>query len=138
MRTPAVLSGGVSYDVIAADPEKSQLAETRDQGIATVARLLGIPAPLLLVNMTGSSITYANVSQLYGELVRSTVQPMYLTPIETAWSDLLNRNESVRFDLGDLYRIDIAGRVDVYEKLVALGVVDPSGSAATRASARRR
>ena len=124
VRTPAVLSGGISYDVTAADPERSQLAEVRDQGVATVARLLGIPAPLLLVNMAGSSITYANVAQLYGELVRSTVQPLYLTPIETAWSDLLNRNETVRFDLGDMFRIDIAGRVDVYEKLVALGVVD--------------
>jgi HK97 family phage portal protein len=122
--TPAVLSGGIAYDKVADDPEASQLVETREHGVATVARLLGIPAPLLLVSIGGSSITYANVSQLYVELVRTTVAPLYLAPIEAAMSDLVPRTSSVRFDLGELGRLDVAGRFAVYQAAAALGVLD--------------
>lgn len=124
-RTPAILSGGVTYEVTAADPERSQLVDVREQGVAMVARLLGIPPPLLLVSLPGgSSLTYQNIGQVYAEFIRSTLQPLYLTPIESAWSDLLPRTQTVRFDVNDLYRVDIAARVEVYEKLLTMGVVD--------------
>ncbi len=121
--TPAVLSGGISWEAEAVDPERSQLTESREHGVASVARLLGIPAPLLLVASSGSSITYANVSQLYAELYRSTVIPLYLSPIEAAWSDLVSRNQTVRFDLGELSRLDVESRVAVESQLVELGVL---------------
>jgi HK97 family phage portal protein len=124
-RTPAILSGGVKYEVTASDPEHSQLVEAREQGVAVVARLLGIPTPLLLVSLPGgSSLTYQNIGQVYSEFIRSTLQPLYLVPIENAWSDLLPRTQTVRFDVNDIFRIELSARVDVYEKLVALGVVD--------------
>jgi HK97 family phage portal protein len=122
--TPAVLSGGITYEKIASDPESSQLVQAREQGVATVARLLGIPAPLLLVSIGGSSITYANVSQLLTEAYRTTIVPLYLAPIEAALSDLVPRTSSVRFDLGELGRLDVAGRFAIYQAAVALGVLD--------------
>ena len=123
-RTPAILSGGVKYNVTAADPEHSQLVEVREQGVATIARLLGIPPPLLLVSLQGgSSLTYQNIGQVYSEFIRSTLQPLYLTPIENAWSDLLPRTQTMRFDVNDIFRIELAARVDVYEKLLGMGVV---------------
>lgn len=127
--TPAVLSGGIAWAAEAVDPERSQLTATREHGVATVARLLGIPAPLLLVNTGGSSITYANVSQLYAELHRSTVIPLYLAPIEAAWSDLVPRGSSVRFDLGELNRLDIEARYRTYQLASDLGVIDAAGIA---------
>jgi HK97 family phage portal protein len=127
--TPAVLSGGAGYTPITGNPEESQLVETREHGVAMVARLLGIPAPLLLVSVGGSSITYANVSALYGELIRATVAPLYLAPIEAAWSDLVPRTSSVRFDLGELGRLDVRGRLDAYASLVDLGVLDAAAVA---------
>jgi HK97 family phage portal protein len=66
--TPAVLGGGITYSPVAGDPATSQLVESREHGVATVARLLGIPAPLLLVSTSGSSITYQNISAVYAEL----------------------------------------------------------------------
>jgi hypothetical protein len=89
-----------------------------------VARLLGIPTPLLLVSLAGgSSLTYQNIGQVYSEFIRSTLQPLYLTPIENAWSDLLPRTQTMRFDVNDIFRIELAARVDVYEKLLGMGVV---------------
>lgn len=127
--TPAVLSGGITYEKIAGDPEGSQLVETREQGVATVARLLGIPGPLLLVSIGGSSITYANVSQLLTEAYRTTIVPLYLAPIEAALSDLVPRTSSVRFDLGELGRLDVAGRFAIYQAAVDLGVLDSAAIA---------
>jgi HK97 family phage portal protein len=127
--TPAVLSGGITYDKIGVDPEASQLVETREHGVATVARLLGIPAPLLLVSTAGSSITYANTSQLYGELVRVTVQPLYIAPLEAALSDLLPRTSTVRFELGELNRLDVRGRLEAYQLAVGLGILEPEAIA---------
>jgi HK97 family phage portal protein len=121
--TPAVLSGGVTWTAEAADPERSQMTQAREAGVATVARLLGIPAPLLLVSLGGASITYANVSQLYAELHRSTVIPLYLTPIEAVWSDLVARTSSVRFDLGELGRLDVQARWTTYQLASDLGVL---------------
>lgn len=127
--TPAVLSGGITWAAEAVDPERSQLTESREHGVATVARMLGIPAPLLLVSSAGSSITYANVSQLYAELHRSTVIPLYLSPIEAAWSDLVPRGSTVRFDLGELSRLDVEARYRTYQLAATLGVIDADGIA---------
>ena len=52
--TPAVLSGGITWEAEAVDPERSQLTARREHGVATVARLLGIPAPLLLVAISSA------------------------------------------------------------------------------------
>jgi HK97 family phage portal protein len=121
--TPAVLSGGVTWEAEAVDPERSQMTQSREAGVATVARLLGIPAPLLLVSLGGASITYANVSQLYAELHRSTVIPLYLSAIEAVWSDLVGRTSSVRFDLGELSRLDVTARIAAERELVDMGVL---------------
>jgi HK97 family phage portal protein len=121
--TPAVLSGGIAWEAEAADPERSQMTQAREAGVATVARLLGIPAPLLLVSLGGASITYANVSQLYAELHRSTVIPLYLSAIEAVWSDLVARTSTVRFDLGELSRLDVTARIAAEQALVDMGVL---------------
>jgi len=121
--TPAVLSGGITWEAEGVDPERSQLTESREHGNAMVARLLGIPAPLLLVSSAGSSITYANVSQLYAELHRSTVIPLYLAPLEAAWSDLVPRTQTVRFDLAELNRLDVQARYETYAVAAGLGVI---------------
>jgi HK97 family phage portal protein len=125
--TPAVLSGGVTYETNSVDPERSQLVQTREAGVATAARILGIPAPLLLVNMNGSNVTYANVSQLFTEFLRSTVVPLYVTPMEAAFSTLVGRREAVRFDINELVRVDIESRYRIYQAAVGMGVMDARG-----------
>jgi HK97 family phage portal protein len=121
---PAVLSGGITYEPNGTNPEDSQLVETREHGVATVARILGIPAPLLLVSLSSSSVTYQNISAVFGEFMRATVAPMYLAPIEGAWSDLVGRTQSVRFDIGEIGRIDVEGRYRIYQMGRELGLFD--------------
>jgi HK97 family phage portal protein len=124
--TPAVLGGGIEDSYPDTDPARSQLQEARSFGATVVARLLGIPGPLLLIETSGSTITYQNATAALGELVKGTLAPTYLSPIEAAWSDLVGSRATVRFDLGELQRADLAARVGIYKELIPLGVVDPA------------
>ena len=111
---PAVASGGVDPVFPGMDPEKSQLQQTRDYGNTVSARLLGIPAALLHVATSGATITYANAQGAVDELVKATLVPLYLAPVEAWWSDLVPRTAAVRFQLGELTRADIVTRWQVY------------------------
>lgn len=122
-----VVSGDVSLAFPGADPAASQLTETRAESATTIARLLGIPGPLMLVESKarGGTITYQNRGQLLGELMAETVYPVYLKPIEQAWSDLLPSTTSVWFDQRELQAADLATRVAAEQAYVAMGVLQP-------------
>lgn len=121
---PAVASGGVDPIFPGMDPEKSQLQQTRDYGNTVTARLLGIPGALLHVATSGATITYVSSAGAVDELVKATLLPLYLAPIEAHWSDLVPRTSAVRFALGELTRSDIATRWTVYGQAAALGALD--------------
>jgi HK97 family phage portal protein len=120
---PAVASGGIDVEFPGVNPEQSQMAEARGMGAAVVARILGIPAALLHVETSGATITYTNPAGALEELVKSTIVPLYLTPVEQAWSELVPPTMAVRFELGDLQRADIAGRFAIYQQGIASGIM---------------
>lgn len=122
--TPAVLAGGVEDHYPGTDPERSQLNETRSRGATVVAQLLGIPGPLLLIETHGSTVTYQNATAALGELVKGTLGPTYLSPIEQAWSDLVSALAAIRFDYAELSRSDIAARFGIYAQGIPLGIFD--------------
>jgi HK97 family phage portal protein len=121
-----VVSGDLSLDFPGADPERAQMSQTRAYAATEVARLLGIPAPLLLVETSGSTITYQNGGQALTQLYRETLYPTYLDPIQLAWSDLTPRTQSVRFDLRELLAADVVTRSQVELAYVGAGVLDPT------------
>jgi HK97 family phage portal protein len=124
--TPAVLTGGITADYPPVDAQRAQLQESRAYGATIVARLLGIPAPLLHVETSGATITYNNAGGALDEFVRATAAPVYLAPIEGYLSALMPRTQTVRFDTGELNRIDVAGRFNVYQTGIAAGVMTPA------------
>lgn len=122
-RPVRVVSGDVSLDFPAADPSKAQLNETRARARTEVAMLLGIPAPMMLIETSGSSINYTNTSGLVMALVRETLGPMYLDPIEQAWSELLPSTQTVKFDLRELVAADVKTRQEIELGYLAAGVL---------------
>ncbi len=130
LATPAVmfkgLQGTVEVEYPSVDAQKAQLQESRAYGATIVARLLGIPAPLLHVETSGATITYNNAGGALDEFVRATAAPVYLAPLEGYLSQLLPRTQAVRFDTGELNRIDIAGRFGVYQAGIAAGILTPA------------
>lgn len=122
--TPAVLSGGVKAEFPGVNPSDMQLQEARDAGATIVARLVGIPPALMIVQTTGATIVYQNAAGAITELVKATIAPLYLNPIEQAWSDLVGSRAVVRFDYGELQRADVAARFSVYSTGIPLGILD--------------
>lgn len=118
---PVVL--GKDWDITfpPVNPQSGQMQESRSYGATVIATALGIPAALLHVQTSGATITYTNPAGALEELVKSTLAPQYLAPIEAAWSDLTPATQVVRFDLNDMHRADIAGRFALYEQAIAGG-----------------
>lgn len=122
-RSPAVLQQGWDFSMAGADPQTSQLLESRNRGDVEVARVLGIvPAELLLVALAGSSMTYQNVAQMLDTFVRVTVGPKYLALIEESFGDLLPRSQAVRFSTSELFRLAEAERITTEATAIAAGI----------------
>jgi HK97 family phage portal protein len=122
-QSPAVLSGGIEDSYPNVDPEGAQLQQTRDYGNTVVARLLGIPAALLHVATSGATITYTNPAGAIEELIKATIAPTYLPPIEGALSELVPSTQAVRLNTREVLRVDIAGRFALYQQGVAMGML---------------
>lgn len=115
--SPAVLPKGWDVGGVGgAAPGDSQLLETRKWGALEVARGLGIfPPELLLAEVGGSSLTYQNIAEALMTFLRVTVQPLYLSPVEEALSDLLPGTQSARFSTAEVERLNTAARWTAYE-----------------------
>jgi HK97 family phage portal protein len=122
--SPAVLPKGWDVSQPGANPEQSQLLETRKHGALEVARGLGIfPPELLLAEVGGSSLTYQNIAEALMTFLRVTVQPLYLAPVEEALSDLLPGTQSARFSTAEVERLNTAARWQAYEVGIRAGFV---------------
>lgn len=113
---------GLKPDTLTFNAEQSQLIESRLNNRAEVALMFGISGRLLEYAASGSAITYANVGDLATELLRLTLAPYYLEPLEQAFSDLLPRGTEARFDVDGLQRADPKTRYEIHEKAIKLGV----------------
>jgi phage portal protein BeeE len=124
-RPVRVTSGDIDLAFPGANPETSQMAQTRAYAATEVARLLGIPGALMLIETSGATITYTNPEGALTEFVRETLYPTYLEPLEQAWSDLVPGTQVVRFDLPGLLTADLATRAQVELGYVGAGVLAP-------------
>jgi HK97 family phage portal protein len=123
--SPAVVPQGWDVASLGADPASSQLLESRSRGDLEVGRMFGIvPAELLLVELASSTLTYQNVEQMLDTLVRVTLQPVYLSPIEESLSDLLPRTQVVRFSFDELRRLAEPEAITTYAAAIGAGIYD--------------
>lgn len=120
---PKVTSGGLEAEAFQVNPRDAQLLEVRDQSAAEVARMFGLNPHVLLVNNSGSSLTYQNLGELGTELLRLTLIPNYLEPIQQAFSDLLPRTYVCRFNTDEFQRADPLTRYQTYQAGITAGVL---------------
>ncbi len=107
------------------NPQGAQMLDGRNASNGDVARMFGIPGVMLEFNMTGSSLTYQSIPDVWINLVRSCLTPTYFEPIEAHMSDLLPRTQAARFDTAGLQRADIKTRYEVYDIGIKSGVLTP-------------
>ncbi len=107
-----VLDQSAKATKLDADPENAQLTESRQYGDTTVARMFGIPAPLIEAGVSGTSLTYRTIPDAMRQLIDLCLEPTVLRPIEDAMADLLPRSTTVRFDRSGLLRATNDAEVD--------------------------
>jgi HK97 family phage portal protein len=118
-----VLGHGLSYQPLLLKPADVQFLETQQFTTTQIARLLGNPASLLLAAVEGNSQTYQNVEQDWIAYARfSLMKP--LREIEEAFTDLLPRGQTARFNLDALLRTDTKTRMETHRTAIEAGVYD--------------
>lgn len=111
-RGVAVLGNGLKYDPVLIRPADAQWLESQQFSVTDIARLLGMPAPLVLAAVEGSSMTYQTLETAEMQLQRYGLM-QYLLEIEDALSSCLPRGRVCRFMLNDSLRPDARTRADV-------------------------
>lgn len=120
---------GFEPTTLQVNPEVAQLTESRTMTRGETALMFGINGRLMEYAASGSSLSYQNVGDLATELVRLTLAPQYLEPIEQAFSDLLQRGHEVRFDVEGFQRADPKTRYEVYRTGIETGMFTPEYAA---------
>ena len=121
--TPRWMTSGMKLEATPFDADKAQLTESRQHQVGEVARMFNMPGALIEYQMGGSSLTYQNQENIWGDFQRRCLSPHFLEPIEQEMSDLLTRSTAARFNLKQLLRADPKTRAEVYNLLVPLGVM---------------
>jgi len=113
-----VASGGTKAIAFQINPEAAQLLESRRYSASSIATAFGMDADMLNAAQSGSSLTYQNVGQRFDNLIRTTLAPNYLEPIEHGISELLPRTTVGRFNTQGFTRADVRTQADVYKTLI--------------------
>lgn len=109
-----VLGAGLRYEYLALKPADAQYLETQQFTTTQIARLFGVPASLMLAAVDGSSQTYANIEQDWIGFTRFTLM-RYLREIEEAFSAILPRGNTARFNVDSLLRTDTKTRYEAHK-----------------------
>lgn len=117
-----VLTGDLKYTQLALSPKDMQFLETQQFDTTQIARLLGIPASLMLAAVEGSNLTYSNIEQEWIQFADFTLEA-YAQPIELALGEVLPRGTTVELDWDSMRRSDTKTKAETYQILIACGVL---------------
>ncbi len=124
----AILSGGLEFQPSVAEPQKSQLVESRDAGLRAIANVFGLP-PHKLGDPTRTS--YASIEAENADYLQTTLDPWLVAWETEATAKLLSKAlKKKRYyfehNRNAIVRTQISERVAAYAKLVEIGVLSPN------------
>lgn len=115
-----VLGENLTYVPLDMKPADLQFLETQKFDTTQIARLLGIPASIMLAAVDGSNLTYSNIEQSWIEFADYTLAA-YAGEIEELFNRLLPRGRTAAFDWDSSRRADMADRFNAYQTAIASG-----------------
>jgi len=121
-RKPLVYGSDWEYTPFAVPQSDAQFVETMRLTATQIASIYGIP-PEMIGGETGASMTYQNVEQQAINFVQFTLLP-WLTKLEDAMSNLLPRNQYVKFNADALVRVDSQTRYLNYRAMRDIGMAN--------------
>jgi HK97 family phage portal protein len=118
-RQPLVYGSDWSYSPIAVKPAEAQFIESRQFSVGEIARVYGVPAQMLGVDLT-TSHTYSSTEQLSSEFVTYGLRP-WLVRLETALARLLPPGQYARFNPGALLKASLRDRYEAHKLAIEAG-----------------
>jgi HK97 family phage portal protein len=119
--TVGVLSGGAEWKPISVTPDDAAFLGTRAAQNLDIATLFGIP-PHMLGQVDKTTSWGTGIEQQGLGFLAYTLSP-WLGRIEDAWSAMLPKPHTARFNADALLRTDTAGRYAVYSAARAAGIL---------------
>lgn len=123
----AILTGGLEFQPSVAEPQKTQLVESRDAGLRAIANMFGLP-PHKIGDPTRTS--YASIEAENADYLQTTLDPWLVSWEQEASLKLIPENERDRFyfehNRNAVVRTQLGERVTSYAKLIEIGVLSPN------------
>jgi HK97 family phage portal protein len=110
--TVGVLTGGATWHPISVTPDDAQFLGTRQAQNLDLAMLFGVP-PHMLGQVDKTTSWGTGIEQQGLGFLAYTLSP-WLGRFEDAWSTMLSKPQTARFNADALLRTDTAGRYAVY------------------------
>ena len=123
-RKPAVLQGGLKWRSITTSAADMQMLEHKESIIRDIARVYRIPLHLI-IGSGGDSQTYQNIEALGSAFFKYTLLG-WVRRLESAFSEMLPRPQSVRFNPEEFLRADLMTRVNAQQKQIMSGTMTPN------------
>lgn len=116
-----VLGNGFDYVTPALKAEDLMFLAAQKFDTTQIARLLGIPASIMLASVEGSNLTYSNIEQSWIEFADYTLSA-YAGEIEELFNRLLPRGRTAVFDWDSSRRTDMSERLSAYKTAIDAGI----------------
>jgi HK97 family phage portal protein len=126
---PAVLSGGVTFDTIQANPKEMALVELSQLTGSRIAVLLGVPPFLVGLPSGGDPMTYQNVAALFDYHWRAGLRPKAQAVMSALSGWLLPRGTSIELNRDSYVQPEPESRARTYQILNS--IQGPEGPAMT-------
>lgn len=115
-----VVGKALEYVPLDMKPADLQFLETQKFDTTQIARLLGIPASIMLAAVDGSNLTYSNIEQSWIEFADYTLAA-YTGEIEEIFNRLLPRGRTAKFDWDSSQRANMSDRYTAYKTAIEAG-----------------
>lgn len=115
-----VLGKSLEYVPLDMKPADLQFLETQKFDTTQIARLLGIPASIMLAAVDGSNLTYSNIEQSWIEFADYTLAA-YTGELEEIFNRLLPRGRTAHFDWDSSQRANMSDRFAAYKTAIEAG-----------------
>lgn len=115
-----VLGKSLEYVPLDMKPADLQFLETQKFDTTQIARLLGIPASIMLAAVDGSNLTYSNIEQSWIEFADYTLAA-YTGELEELFNRLLPRGRTAHFDWDSSQRANMSDRYNAYKTAIEAG-----------------
>jgi HK97 family phage portal protein len=122
---PFVTGSDWEYSMLQAKASESEFIEQMEFSISDLARFFGVPADMIDAPISGSSVTYANVTQRNLQLLIMNMGPAVMRR-ERALSRLTPNPRRVKLNTDAILRMDPATRQDVFKVQIDSRTLTPS------------